>query len=98
MQGMLSMLEESLTRDIPAIAALLNAGDVIGANRLLHPIKGFVPIFCGPTLSELVAQVEMLSKEDASTAIGPAYAELMPELEQLLADVSIYLNDNGAAY
>ena len=98
LQGMLSMLEESLTRDIPAIAALFNSGDVVGANRLLHPIKGFVPIFCGPALSEHVAQVEMLSKEATSTAAGPAYAELMPELQQLLADVSAYLNHNGAAY
>jgi hypothetical protein len=63
----------------------------------LHPIKGFVPIFCGPTLCELVAQVEILSKDAKSTAIGPAYAELMPELEQLLSEVSAYLNDNGAA-
>lgn len=97
MQGMLSMLEESLARDIPAIAELLDSGDVVGANRLLHPLKGFIPIFCGPVLSELVAQVEMLSKDASSTSVGPAYAELMPELNQLLADVSVYLNDKGAA-
>lgn len=98
MQGMLSMLEESLARDVPAIADLLNAGDIVGANRLLHPLKGFIPIFCGPVLSEHVAQVEMLSKEAGSTAVGPAYADLQPELEQLLADVSAYLNDKGAAF
>jgi HPt (histidine-containing phosphotransfer) domain-containing protein len=97
LQGMLSMLEESLTRDIPSIASMLSVGDVVGANRLLHPIKGFVPIFCGPALSEHVAQVEMLSKEAYSTAVGPAYAGLKPELEQLLVEVSAYLNQNGAA-
>lgn len=96
MQGMLTMLEESLGRDIPLIAQLLVAGDVVGANRLLHSLKGFIPIFCGPALSELVAQVEMLSKDTQSTTIGPAYAELQPELQQLLAEVSAYLNDNGA--
>lgn len=98
MQGMLGMLEESLARDIPAIAELLQSGDVVGANRLLHPLKGFIPIFCGPVLSELVAQVEVLSKDAASTSAAPAYAELMPELNQLLADVSVYLNDKGAAF
>jgi len=97
MQGMLTMLEESLARDIPAIADLLDSGDIVGANRLLHPLKGFIPIFCGPVLSELVAQVEMLSKDASSTTVGPAYAQLMPELNQLLADVSFYLNDKGAA-
>ncbi len=97
MQGMLTMLEESLARDIPLIAQLLSAGDVVGANRLLHPLKGFIPIFCGPALCELVAQVEMLSKDSHSTAIGPAYSELQPELQQLLSEVSAYLNDNGAS-
>jgi HPt (histidine-containing phosphotransfer) domain-containing protein len=97
MQGMLTMLEESLGRDIPKIAELLDAGDVVGANRVLHPLKGFIPIFCVPALCELVAQVEMLSKDSKSTAIGPAYAELQPELQQLLAEVSSYLNDNGAS-
>jgi len=95
MQGMLTMLEESLARDIPLIAQMLAAGDVVGANRLLHSLKGFIPIFCGSALSELVAQVEMLSKDTRSTTIGPAYAELQPELQQLLAEVSAYLNDNG---
>ena len=97
MQGMLTMLEESLGRDIPQIAQLLDAGDVVGANRLLHPLKGFIPIFCGPALCELVAQVELLSKDSYSTAVGPAYAELQPELQQLLAEVSSYLNDDGAS-
>lgn len=96
MQGMLTMLEESLGRDIPSIAALLANGDVVGANRLLHPLKGFIPIFCGPVLSELVAQVEMLSKDASSTAVGPAYAKLMPELNQLLSEVSVYLNSGTA--
>lgn len=96
MQGMLTMLEESLTRDIPMIAALIDARDIVGANRLLHSIKGFIPIFCGPAMCDLVAQVELLSKDPNSTTIGPAYAELQPELRQLLAEVSAYLNDNGA--
>jgi HPt (histidine-containing phosphotransfer) domain-containing protein len=97
MQGMLTMLEESLGRDIPLIAQLLANGDVLGANRLLHSLKGFIPIFCSPALCELVAQVEMLSKDSKSTAIGPAYAELQPELQQLLSEVSAYLNDNGVS-
>ena len=97
MQGMLTMLEESLVRDIPMIARLIEARDIVGANRLLHSLKGFIPIFCGPAMCELVSQVELLSKDANSTTIGPAYAELQPELQQLLAEVSAYLNDNGAS-
>lgn len=96
--GMLTMLEETLQRDVPRIAELLAENDVVGANRLLHPLKGFLPIFCRAPLCEHVAQVEMLSKDSHSASVGPAYLELMPELNVLLAEVSSYLNDNGAAY
>ena len=96
LQGMLCVLEETLTRDIPLIAALLEAGDTPGANRLLHPLKGIIPIFCGPALSGQVVRVELLSKDAGSTAVGPAYAQLMPELTRLLADVSVYLQASRA--
>ena len=97
MQGMLAMLEESLGHDVPQIEHLLEAGDVVGANHLLHPLKGFIPIFCGPVLCELVTRVEMLSKNGNSTEVATAYALLKPELNQLLSEVSAYLNENGAA-
>jgi HPt (histidine-containing phosphotransfer) domain-containing protein len=90
-RGILVMVEESLQRDIPAIAHLLAAGDVQGANALLHPLKGFIPIFCREALCEHVGKVEGLSKNGSSTDVGRAYAVLQPELEQLLAEVSRYL-------
>lgn len=96
LQGMLTMLEETLARDVPQIATLLDAGDVVGANRLLHPLKGFLPIFCRPSLCEHVGLVETLSKDASCTSVGLAYSELMPELNVLLAEVSFYLNENGA--
>jgi len=96
--GMLSMLEESLSRDIPLISQLLAQDDVLGANRLLHPLKGFLPIFCGEALCSDVARVEALSKGGSSAVVAPAYAELRPELELLLSDVVIFLNASGGAY
>lgn len=95
--GMMTMLEETLQRDVPLIAELLATHDVVGANRLLHPLKGFLPIFCRPILCEHVAQVEMLSKDSKSQSVGPAYQELMPELQILLGEVSSYLNEHGGA-
>lgn len=95
--GMLGMLEETLTRDIPAIESLLAAHDVVGANRLLHPLKGFLPIFCRPQLCEHVTLVEVLSKDASCTSVGPAYAELKPELQLLLSEVSAYLNRDISA-
>lgn len=95
--GMLTMLEETLARDVPEIERLLDSGDVVGANRLLHPLKGFLPIFCRPGLCEHVALVETLSKDASCTSVGPAYAELKPELNMLLVEVGSYLNENGGA-
>lgn len=91
MTGMLQMLQDALPRDLPQIADLLQAGDVAGANRLLHSLKGFIPIFCVADLCNEVAQVEGLSKDSRSVAAAPAYAELQPKLQTLLAEVSDYL-------
>ena len=92
MNGMLAMLEETLTRDVPLIAQLLEQGDVLGANQLLHPLKGFIPIFCRAPLCELVTQVEALTKVSGNTEAAPAYRRLMPELNLLINEVTHYLN------
>lgn len=95
MNDMLVMLQESLARDVPQVSSLLENGDVGGANRLLHALKGFVPIFCPESFCLEVAQVELFSKDPASTDVAPAYANLRPQLEKLLAEVSAYLVANG---
>jgi len=97
MHGMLAMLEESLARDIPKIGQLLEEGDLPTANRVLHSIKGFIPIFCVETLCTHVARVELLSKNGDWAEISKAYAELKPDLQLLQAEVASYLNDQGAS-
>ena len=96
MNDMLAMLEESLVRDIPEISALLEKGDGLGANRLLHALKGFIPIFCQPALCLEVARVEGISKHIGHADVAPAYAALRPQLEQLRAEVSNQLMARGA--
>ncbi len=98
MQGMLSMLEESLARDVPRIEQLLEEGDVKAANRVLHGLKGFIPIFCVESLCKHVARVEELSKTADALSVSQVYADLMPELETLQSEVVGYLNDQGAAF
>lgn len=95
LQGMLVMLEESLAHDIPRIAEHLAVGDVESANHLLHPLKGFLPIFCRAPLCDQVAAVELLSKDQSAETVTPAYAQLRPELELLLSEVVFHLR--GAA-
>jgi hypothetical protein len=95
MNDMLAMLKESLSRDVPLVSTLLQGGDGVGANRLLHALKGFVPIFCPAPFCEEVARVELLSKDPTSAQVAPAYAGLRPQLETLLAEVSAYLDAKG---
>ena len=91
MNGMLAMLQDTLASDLPLIDSFLRAGDVANANRLLHALKGFIPIFCQAELCAHVVRVEALSKDSQSTTAAPAYLALKPQLEQLLAEVRAYL-------
>ena len=97
LHGMLSMLEESLARDIPLIHDLLVAEDVRGANRTLHALKGFIPIFCVESMCLHVAKVEELSKKGSASEVLLAYLGLMPDLELLQLEVVDYLNSHGGA-
>jgi hypothetical protein len=90
MNSLLVLLRESLERDIPLVSELLQGGDVAGANRVLHGLKGFIPIFCQPPLCDHVIRVEALSKDSLSKTAGPAFSALKPELETLLAEVCAY--------
>lgn len=88
---MLDMLQASLDRDVPLIAQLLAEQDVGAANRLLHSLKGFIPIFCVDALCDHVSQVEMMSKTQGSAEVGQAYALLAPKLQQLQTEIDHYL-------
>lgn len=98
MQGMLPILEESLARDIPRIAQLLAQDDVDSASRVLHSLKGFIPIFCGEALCTLVSTVYELSKKGNAQDVRAAYAQLKPDLELLQSEVVGYMDENGAAF
>lgn len=91
MNGMLLLLQEALARDVPHISALLLQGDLTTANRLLHSLKGFIPIFCPDALCVHVVRVEGQSKQGLASDLVPAYDALKPELQTLLAEVSDYL-------
>ena len=91
MNSMLAMLQDTLEKDLPQIDDFLRAGDVANANRLLHSLQGFVPIFSGPDLCAHVVLVEGMSKDMQSKTAAPAYLVLKPQLEQLLAEVRAHL-------
>ncbi len=89
--SLLKTLHQTLGEDLPRIQALLDKDDMHGANRLLHQLKGFTPVFCVDSLVELVVSVEHLSKHGASSEIRAAYSRLAPQLEQLRTEVATHL-------
>ncbi|MBM3386265.1 MAG: Hpt domain-containing protein [Betaproteobacteria bacterium] len=84
---LLATLQSSLEQDLPEIQARLDAGNVPGANELLHQLKGFAPVFCVDDLVAQVVAVESVSKHPEIAPVREAYAQLAPRLQQLLAEV-----------
>ena len=98
-QGVLSLLktlQQTLSDDLPRLQALLDKGDVYGANRILHQLKGFTPVFCVDSLVEHVVTVESLSKHVEADALRVAYAKLAPQLEALRQEVIAHLSHQSA--
>ena len=89
--SLLKTLQQTLSDDLPQLQDLLNKDDVSGANRILHQLKGFTPVFCVDSLVERVVMVEQLSKHGDPAEVRAAYSLLAPQLEQLRAEVAAHL-------
>ena len=94
---LLKTLHQTLGEELPRIQALLDQDDMHGANRLLHQLKGFTPVFCVDSLVELVVNVEHLSKHAESSDVRAAYKHLAPQLETLRTEVATHLRLHPAA-
>ena len=91
LRKILKTVVDSMAGDLPKINAALTAGDVVTANRLLHAIKGYVPIFATDALVEQVTQIELSSKTEPVAVVAPLYADLAPRLEGLLGEIRSFL-------
>jgi HPt (histidine-containing phosphotransfer) domain-containing protein len=91
LRKILQTVQSSMVGNLSEIAAALASGDVPAANRLLHAIKGYVPIFASDALVAQVTHVEKLSKTEPVDTLAPLYAELAPRLQGLLTDIHTFL-------
>ena len=91
LKKILKTVEVSLSGNLPEIAQTLVNGDVVGANRLLHAIKGYVPIFTTDALIAEVTELENLSKTESVDKVGALYKQLAPRLEGLLEEVRAFV-------
>ena len=98
LNDLLEMLQVSLSRDIPRIQELLAQDDILLVNRILHSLKGFIPIFCSEALCAEVASVEELSRTASAAEVLSAYASLGPKLQLLQQDVARSLSAGGTLF
>ena len=89
--SLLKTLQQTLSDDLPRLHDLIEKADVYGANRILHQLKGFTPVFCVDGLVEHVVKVEAMSKHAEAGELRAAYSLLAPQLETLRTEVANHL-------
>jgi HPt (histidine-containing phosphotransfer) domain-containing protein len=92
--SLLKTLQQTLSDDLPRLQELLDKGDVFAANRILHQLKGFTPVFCVDSLVERVVLVEGLSKHAETSEVRNSYDQLAPQLEALRLEVIAHLDSH----
>ena len=99
-QGVLSLLKtlhQTLSDDLPQLQTLLDKGDVQGAKRILHQLKGFTPVFCVDSLVAHVVLIEDMSKHAEVADLRSAYLLLAPKLEALSQEVLAHMTLHNQA-
>ena len=86
-RDMLPLLKQSLARDVPELTQLLAKGDTVEAAARLHSLKGFLPIFCYPTLVEELVRIEKWCKSGPDPELPGAYGALALQLQRLGQEV-----------
>ena len=91
--SLLKTLHQTLSDDLPLLQESLDKDDVYGANRILHQLKGFVPVFCVDSLVDRVVEVEALSKHAPIEDLAKAMTPLLEQLSVLKSEVERQLNN-----
>lgn len=93
----LVMAAGTLTDELAQIEACLRAGDTVAAGRVLHTIKGSLPIFAIDPL------VDSVTVAERATKMGPVTGELVPQirsvtvqLQHLIQEIKYFVANPGA--
>lgn len=94
LRKILTTVQDSMADDLREMAQALAKDDVASFNRLLHAIKGYVPIFVSDALVAQVTELEMTSKTESVATVAPLYAELAPRMDALLGEIRHFLAES----
>jgi len=90
-RDMLGMLADLLAQDVPKIRQALLSQDTAQAGRLLHSLKGCMPIFCTPPICDQVALAERYTKFGEPGMAQETYLLLGPALGALELEIQLHL-------
>ena len=93
-RDLLAPLVRSLDADLPQIEQLLDGGDLATVARMLHSMKGFVPVFCFDALAQELLRVEKASRAIDTLAVRADVAALLPRLRRLAGEAQDYLRQS----
>jgi HPt (histidine-containing phosphotransfer) domain-containing protein len=83
--------EDSLQQELQRIQAAVKAGDAKQVEHALHALKGFMPLFTEPGLSQAMTDLYQTSREQGLHVTAPVFTALVPNLEALLVEVRAWL-------
>ena len=84
---LLQSFEQSLSTEMKVIDQAVMHQDAAKAERSLHALKGFMPLFSKADLAQAVAQLYQSSRHQAFEVTIQEYNRLVPALKVLLSEV-----------
>ena len=94
-RDLLAPLVRALDADLPHIEQLLEGGDLATLARMLHSMKGFVPVFCFEPLAQELVRVEKAARALDTLAVRADVAALLPRLRRLAGEAQDYLRQSS---
>ena len=94
-RDLLAPLVRALDADLPHLEQLLEGGDLATVARMLHSMKGFVPVFCFEPLAQELVRVEKAARALDTLAVRADVAALLPRLRRLAGEAQDYLRQSS---
>ncbi len=91
-QHMLKLLLATVPQDVAEVDRLLAAGERESAHRVLHQLKGFLPMFCTDAFGKELQAITKLCKEADPSAFNDKFPAVRDKLDRLCTQAREYLD------
>lgn len=89
---MVELLLSTVPVDLEQIEHHLHAGDRESAHRVLHQLKGFLPMFCTEAFGRELREVTLLCKHSDPSGFEQRFPAVRNQLRQLCSEAQAYLS------